>query len=503
MLFNSFEYVLFFPLAVGLYFLAVRFIKRNWFTQLLLLVYSLFFYMRWNPAYLALILASVLITWLSGLLMENRSLFYKRLIVFLSLVTNLGILFFFKYYNFFADLVSRFATLARIEVSVPELYVLLPVGISFYTFQALGYTLDVYKGKVKSEKNIVTYALFVTFFPQLVAGPIERTGHLLPQFKVNHSFDPVRVADGLKLIVWGLFKKVTADRLADFINPVYSNAEAPAYISLMAIFLFSFQILCDFSGYSDVAIGSARVLGFDLMTNFRRPYFARSVSDFWRRWHISLSTWFKDYLYFPLGGSRVSRPHHYLNLMITFLVSGLWHGASLNFILWGGLHGLFQIAGHFTKNIRTRIRTLAGIREEWIWFSVWQRLATFFLITFTWVFFRMRSFRSAVRLLRSVFLNAPGDMYRGAVVFATQGPVSFVNGLMQDLPAGFQLHHLVIVLVNIVLLLVSDLLQRKKNGIERVRTFPLALRFSLYVSLSLFVLMLGVFGEEQFIYFQF
>lgn len=502
MLFNSVEFFIFFPLFIILYFITVRFIKKNWFTQLLLLSASLFFYMCWNPAYIVLILTSVCITWASGLLMEGRTLVVKRIILLLSLTSNLGILFFFKYYNFFTGTVERIAELLNLTFSAPSFNVLLPVGISFYTFQALGYSIDVYKNKVPSEKNFITYALFVTFFPQLVAGPIERTGHLLPQFKINHEFDRSRVTEGLKLMVWGLFKKVTADRLADFINPVYDISHSPAYTLLIAMFLFSFQILCDFSGYSDIAIGTARILGFDLMTNFRRPYFAKSIADFWRRWHISLSTWFKDYVYFPLGGSRVPKLRHFFNLMVTFLVSGLWHGASLNFIVWGGLHGLFQITGHITGPARKKIRDFLGINEYSFPYALLQRISTFLLVTFAWIFFRTTSFSQSIRLLKRL-REAPAQIVRGIQILFSDGLSVFVNGFASDLPNGYRPLQLLLISMNVAILILADFLQRRKPGVTRVTSWKPYVRYPLYVLISLAVLLLGLFGRDQFIYFQF
>ncbi|MDR1469740.1 MAG: hypothetical protein LBT00_10650 [Spirochaetaceae bacterium] len=358
--FNSWQFLVFFPVVWALYLIFAARFRRSLMTRLLLLASSLFFYACWNPAYLVLILFSVAVTWTAGLLMEGRSRARKKLILALSLVLNLAILFFFKYYNFFAGTVNAlFAGTQSGAMGVfPALNVLLPAGISFYTFQALGYSVDVYRGTIPAERNLITYALFVTFFPQLVAGPIERTASLLPQFTTNHHFDYDRVTAGLKLAAWGMFKKVMiADRLAIYVNAVYENPGVfPAPALLLATFLFAFQIYCDFSGYSDIAVGTAQVLGFRLMANFRAPYFAASIGDFWRRWHISLSTWLKDYVYIPLGGNRKGALRRNLNLLITFALSGLWHGAAWHFVFWGLLHGLFQIiersVGGLLNNIR-------------------------------------------------------------------------------------------------------------------------------------------------------
>jgi D-alanyl-lipoteichoic acid acyltransferase DltB (MBOAT superfamily) len=373
--FISWQYLLFFSSMFLLYY-AVTAQKIQWsnkIAQIMLLAASLFFYACWNPAYVLLILLSVLVTWLSGILMEAKTQSQKQTILAGSLIINLGILFFFKYYNFFADQFGRV-----ISFNIPNFNILLPVGISFYTFQALGYSIDVYRGTVKAERNFINYALFVTFFPALVAGPIERTANLLPQFKINNSFDYDKVTSGLKLAAWGMFKKVViADRLAVYVNAVYDNpAVYPACSIALATFFFAFQIYCDFSGYSDIAIGSARALGFNLMTNFRQPYFARSIADFWRRWHISLTTWLTDYIYIPLGGNRRGLLRQCINIIIVFALSGLWHGAAWNFVAWGILHGLFQVIERLVKNCKIfNINILGGppppAGKEIFWCCFW------------------------------------------------------------------------------------------------------------------------------------
>ncbi len=329
MLFNSLSFFVFFPLVAAAYFACGRLARRSMASQTLLLAASLYFYACWNPWYLCLILFSVAATWLEALALEGRPTGQKRAVVALVVLANLGLLLFFKYYDFLCDsldwLSSRLGGGQAEGWALPRFSVLLPVGISFYTFQALGYMIDVYRGDVVAERNFVTYALFVTFFPQLVAGPIERSYNLLPQFKENHPFDYNRATSGMRLFAWGLFKKVViADQLALYVDPIYGSVgTATGLALLLATFFFAFQIWCDFSGYSDMAIGAARILGFNLMKNFDRPYTATSIVEFWRRWHISLSTWFKDYVYIPLGGSRCGRLRHSMNLMTTFVVSGL------------------------------------------------------------------------------------------------------------------------------------------------------------------------------------
>ena len=331
MFFNSLEFAVFFPIVVGLYLLTPE--RFRW---TLLLAASYYFYAAWKAEYLILILVSTLIDYTVALRMEKASNPAKRrswLIV--SLCSNLGILFSFKYFNFFNDSVRTVFDQFNIFYDVPAFEVLLPVGISFYTFQTLSYTIDVYRGQRPAERHIGIFALYVAFFPQLVAGPIERSTRLLPQFfkKVELTYE--RTVDGLRLMLWGFFKKlVIADRVGAYVDVVYASPDDHSGMTvLIATYFFAFQIFCDFSGYSDIAIGSARILGYDLMDNFRRPYFSKSISEFWRRWHISLSTWFRDYVYIPLGGNRVVKWRWYYNLMVVFVVSGLWHGANWTFVV--------------------------------------------------------------------------------------------------------------------------------------------------------------------------
>jgi len=333
MLFNSAEFLIFFPIVVLTYFLIPHKIRHIW-----LLVCSYFFYMCWNPKYALLMATSTIITYASGVLIEK---YYERrkLWVGLSFVSNLSILFFFKYFDFALNNINQLLEYLGVSVITTTFDVVLPVGISFYTFQALSYTMDVYRGEIKAQKNLAKYALFVSFFPQLVAGPIERSGNLLNQIDERHTFDCDRVKRGLLLMAWGFFEKLMiADRAAILVNQIYGNYENYGSVALiLATLAFAVQIYCDFSGYSDIAIGAAQVMGFSLMQNFRQPYFSLSIAEFWRRWHISLSTWFRDYLYIPLGGSRCSKIKKYRNLMVTFMVSGLWHGSSWNYVIWGGV----------------------------------------------------------------------------------------------------------------------------------------------------------------------
>ena len=336
--FNSWQFVLFFPVVCLLYWCIKGQRVRNTF----LLVASFYFYMCWNASYGLLLLSSVLISYGAGLLLDRtRSKRSRKWLVGLGVALNLGLIAYFKYANFGVETVNWLMSLLGIGMEVPLPNILLPVGVSFFVFQSVGYTIDVYRTDIKAERNFINYALFISFFPQLVAGPIERSRNMLPQFREQRSFDDDKAISGLKLMLWGYFLKlVVADRCAVYVQAVFDVAHPVGHSSLLGIFLFPFQIYGDFAGYTYIAIGTARILGFHLNDNFNHPYFASTISDFWRRWHISLSTWFRDYLYFPMGGSRCSKRRCYFNLMVTFLASGLWHGAMWTYVLWGGVHGL-------------------------------------------------------------------------------------------------------------------------------------------------------------------
>jgi D-alanyl-lipoteichoic acid acyltransferase DltB (MBOAT superfamily) len=502
--FNSPQFWLFFPLVVVSYF-AITFKDRkcsNKISQLFLLAVSLFFYACWNPAYLALIILSIIITWLSGIFMENRTQKDKKVILVLSLVSNLTILFFFKYYNFFLDSISKFVP----SFTLPNLNVLLPVGISFYTFQALGYSLDVFCGKVKAEKSFVNHALFVTFFPQLVAGPIERTANLLPQFKTNHKFNYALATSGLRLAAWGMFKKIViADRLAVYVNAVYGNpSNHPATVLALATFFFAFQIYCDFSGYSDIAIGTARVLGFNLTANFKSPYFARSIADFWQRWHISLSTWLKDYVYIPLSGNRKGFWRQNLNIFITFLFSGLWHGAAWHFVFWGFLHGCGQIIERGWSNLFSA----RGNK-----FNTIQACLTFVFVCLTWVFFRANSLTDAF-LICQKFLTLPQELWLHIQNISQTGLADFVHlalhlGGKPEIPTAAQNFGLTACLFSlalITLLLVNDFVSRTMSSEEIITNLPLLARWAIYYAVVGFIVV-SVVGNyqssSQFIYFTF
>ncbi|MFW5737139.1 MAG: MBOAT family O-acyltransferase [Halanaerobium sp.] len=489
MIFNSIQFLIFFVVVVSTYFLINS--KYRW---ILLLAASYYFYMSWNPTYILLIVLSTIVDYFASLKMaeqENKEKRKKYLL--LSLFVNLGLLFFFKYYGFFNNSVSSVVRAFNMNLGLPNFDLLLPVGISFYTFQTLSYTLDVYRGDKEAEKHFGIFALYVSFFPQLVAGPIERSTRLLPQFRKKIDFDSARVASGLQLMLWGYFKKVVvADRLALYVNGVYNNLEGLRGITLiLATVFFAFQIYCDFSGYSSIAIGAARVMGFDLMTNFRRPYFAKSIPEFWRRWHISLSTWFKDYLYIPLGGNRVSKIRYYFNLFITFLVSGLWHGAAWTFVIWGALHGFYQIISISTVQFRKNIKDKIGLSNLPTLNKWWQILATFALVNFGWIFFRANSFSDAIYVVNNLFVSL------GTQLSSWQNLKAAVVGY------GLNQYELILAFAVILIMEIVHLMQRQGSVREFLNQKPLFLRWAAYYGLVIIILAFGVYGEAEFIYFQF
>lgn len=488
MLFNSIDFLLFFPIVTILYFLLPHRIRWVW-----LLGASYYFYMCWNAKYALLIALSTVITYLSGLLIV-RFPGQKKWWVAFSFLSNLAILFFFKYFGFFLNNLSALCGLLGVTFKQPAFDIILPVGISFYTFQALSYTMDVYRGEVEAERNLFKYALFVSFFPQLVAGPIERSKNLLHQVNERHTFDPDRVRDGLLLMLWGMAEKIViADRVSYLVTYVYDNyAALPGAAMVLATVLFAVQIYCDFSGYSDIAIGAAQVMGFSLMENFRRPYLATSVQDFWRRWHISLSTWFRDYLYIPLGGNRKGTARKYVNLMVTFLTSGLWHGASWNFVVWGGLNGAYQVTGSVLAPVREKVCGVLRIdRDKLVWRCV-RVVFTFCLVDFAWLFFRAPSFRTALDMIAHTAAHFNFSAITGTALY--------------DL--GLSQPDFTVALIAIGVLVLSDLLRERFGSMrDRLTALPLPIRWTVYLLGVILVLVFGIYGpgyaESQFIYFVF
>lgn len=488
MLFNSIKFLIFFPIIVSLYFIISY--KYRW---LLLLVASYYFYMSWNPQYMVLILTSTIITYLSGIYIsstDNKS--KRKMYLTISLLSNLLILFVFKYYNFSVDSIEVLFEKINIQIQLPNLDFLLPVGISFYTFQALSYSMDIYRNKISPERHFGIYALYVSFFPQLVAGPIERSEHLLPQFKMKFDFDYVRVTDGLKLMAWGYFKKVVvADRLSIIVNNVYNNVYEYSGLNLvLATIFFGIQIYCDFSAYSDIAIGAAQIMGFDLMDNFKRPYYSKNIAEFWRRWHISLSTWFKDYLYIPLGGNRVSKSRHFFNLFITFVISGIWHGASWTFIIWGGLHGTYLIIGQLNKKLFKKISRCLGLDKVPLIKKYLQVFIVFILVNFAWIFFRANSINDALYIIQNLF--------------SWNNDLTSIRGVLDSISKlGVNKEDFAISMIAIFILEVFHLIQRHGSIRHMLRKKPSVLRWGIYFILIMFILLFGEYGNSQFIYFQF
>jgi len=469
MVFNSLQFLVFFGIVTSAYFLLAH--KYRW---ALLLAASCYFYMAFVPIYLGILGLTIVIDYFAGIYLERFQGGAKKIFLGCSLLANLGVLAIFKYYFFFTDNVNALSSYFSIPIHFPVLNILLPIGLSFHTFQAMSYTIEVYRGNQKAERNFGIYSLYVMFYPQLVAGPIERPQNLIHQFYENHVWDADRVKLGLLQMMQGFFKKVViADRLAMVVDPAYANLSNQSSLNLIiASIFYSFQIYCDFSGYSDIAIGASKVMGFKLMNNFNAPYTATSIPDFWRRWHISLSTWFKDYVYFSLGGNRVSVPRWYINIMIVFILSGFWHGASWNFVIWGALHGLFQLMGLTLNRIFPHLAADQQRSAGGVWLY---RLLTFLLVTFAWVFFRIPKFGDIQIYFRQI----------------TQGTFS------DSISLAFNTHELLFSMVLIMGLYLFDL-KRDKIKVDSVQLF-----WPIVAGLTFLIYFFGVFNMKQFIYFQF
>lgn len=477
MLFNSFSFLLFFPSICLLYFALPT--RYRW---VLLLVGSYYFYMNWIPIYALLLFLSTLITYCCALLIHREHHLIKRkAILIFSLVSNFSILFFFKYFNFINASVFELLTQFNMRWDVPNLQILLPVGISFYTFQAVGYSIDVYRGNLKPEKHLGIYALFVSFFPQLVAGPIERAVSLLPQFHQKFTFNYHRAVQGLKLMLWGFFMKlVVADRLSIYVDAVYNNADKHDGTTLLiATLFFTVQIYGDFAGYSYIAIGSARVMGFNLMMNFNQPYFAKSIAEFWSRWHISLSSWFRDYVYISMGGNRVPFHRWQFNLLITFLVSGIWHGANWTFVIWGTLHGLFLIASNISKKYLFKQSIWSRLSANSPVYQSIQIFSTILLVAFTWILFRANNVTDALLIISRIFTTAD---------------VPFI---------GDSRSYMVYSLLAIVLLFTVEYVREYHPELELFENRQIQVRYFSYTAMAVIILLFGVFDGGQFIYFQF
>lgn len=477
MFFNSFQFVIFLPLVVFLYYLLHP--RYRW---ILLLISSYYFYMCWNPAYIILIVISTLIDYFSGLqIAKYKEKRIKRLFLLLSLFSNLGILFFFKYYNFFSESFNAIFHKYNVFYDIPYLNFLLPVGISFYTFQTLSYTIDVFRGVKEPEKNLGIFAVYVSFFPQLVAGPIERSTRFLPQLHKTNMFRYDNISKGIKLILWGYFLKlVIADRAAIYVNAVYNNVHHHSGITFIAAtILFAFQVYGDFAGYSSIAIGAAKIMGYDLMTNFNRPFFASTIGELWKRWHISLASWFRDYVYIPLGGNRVVKWRWYYNLLMTFVLSGLWHGAAWTYVIWGTLHGFFLIA---TILIQAHLLKRIINDKNKMFFKISGIILTNILFWVSQIFFRANSVSDAFYITNKIF-TSPGKL------FMPDGP-----GVTAPIYSLFA----IILLMSIELK--QEFFNDKFSLFDNHRGY---IRMAMYSLLIALIVYIGVFDGGQFIYFQF
>ncbi|MBX4205985.1 MBOAT family protein, partial [Candidatus Microgenomates bacterium] len=419
----------------------------------------------------------ILVDYFAAHFIEKSKNQKRKIFLLMSILANVGILCFFKYFNFFFDSIAHALGIFNLNPNLPHLSIILPLGLSFHVFQSMSYTIEVYKKKFKAEKHLGIYALYVMFYPQLVAGPIERPYSLLPQFYEKHNFEASRVFNGLKIMLWGFFKKVViADRLALLVNPVFSSVGSySGFTLLLATYAFTFQILCDFAGYSDIAIGASQVMGFNLRDNFNRPYLSSSITEFWNRWHMSLSNWFRDYVYIPLGGNRVSKLKWYRNIMIVFLISGLWHGADWKFVIWGGVHGLYVILESIIKPLRDKIGKIVSI------------LVTFNLVSFAWIFFRANTVKDAFQVINKIF----------AYLINFKGTILLDNYVLQN-KENFIIVFLLICFVGFIYLI-----EKHENMRKMFAGKPIMFRWSIYYLLLLMIIFFGVFNQTKFIYFQF
>jgi D-alanyl-lipoteichoic acid acyltransferase DltB (MBOAT superfamily) len=468
MIFNSVHFIFFFIVTTILYYALPH--RFRW---AFLLAISCYFYMVFRPIYILILAGTIVVDYVAGLFLESTTNpRRKKIFLVASIIANVGVLAVFKYYNFINDNLTELLGVFHLKNEIPMLRILLPIGLSFHTFQAMSYTIEVYRGKQQAEKHFGMYALYVMFYPQLVAGPIERPQNILHQLKEKVVFNYDHIVSGLKLILWGLFVKVViADRLSIYVDIVYNSPEHHSAISsLVATLFFTFQIYCDFSGYSSIAIGCAKVLGIDLMINFRRPYMSTSIREFWSRWHISLSTWFRDYLYIPLGGNRVSLYRNMFNLFFVFLVSGLWHGANWTFIIWGALHGFYLIMEIVFDRLVPSIKLPRSIR--WI--------LNFVLVAIAWVFFRASNFQTAKQILKNIYTFKPGPLYIGNASYLVYSFFAILFLFAAEYNA-----------------------EKLNNRYAWLYSERKVLRWSAYLLLILTLLSIGVFNGGQFIYFQF
>jgi D-alanyl-lipoteichoic acid acyltransferase DltB (MBOAT superfamily) len=475
MLFNSAEFLLFFPIVTALYFL----LPNRW-RWVLLLLASCVFYMAWIPIYVTILFLIIIVDYIAARKIESAAGSQRKLFLLVSIIANVSLLAIFKYYAFLCNNVAEILHLLHINWTFPALNLILPIGLSFHTFQALAYTIEVYKGRQPAEKHLGIYALYVMFYPQLVAGPIERPQNLIHQFKEDHPFSPENFVSGMRLMLWGFFKKVViADRLAILVNHVYNQPhDYSGWPLILATYCFAYQIYCDFSGYSDIAIGAARVMGINLMKNFNSPYCATNIQEFWHRWHISLSTWFRDYLYIPLGGSKGSQIERFRNIVIVFFISGLWHGANWTFAEWGLLHGAFFIVYIFWQRA---VKNMPKILPQPIHHAV-SLFITFNAVCFAWIFFRANTTADAAWIVGHLFPLSQAEKI---------SELGLTGGEMLTAAAA------------ILILELVQYLERNKGGVAFFEQQKLSTRWISYYTLIFIIVLLGEFGGQRFIYFQF
>lgn len=507
MLFNSFEFLIFFPVVTILFFLLPH--RYRWFH---LLMASLFFYMAFLPLYVLILVVTIVIDYFAGIYIERSQGWKRKRLLIYSLVANIGFLCFFKYYDFFIinlnDVFSIHIPLMKdlwlsegiihtnnfINTNLNNALgtnlriledIILPIGLSFHTFQAMSYTIEVYRRKQKAERNFGIYSLYVMFYPQLVAGPIERPQNILHQFHEKKYFNAENLVIGIRLILWGLLKKVViADRLAIYVNMIYGDPGQYHWLNLViGTVFFAIQIYCDFSGYSDIALGAARTMGFDLMVNFKRPYFATNIKEFWSKWHVSLSSWFRDYLYIPLGGNKVRFSRLLFNVGIVFIISGFWHGANWTFIIWGALHGFYTI-GYMLFDRYAEKRNWA--RKNWLWTGGgW--LLTFVLVCFAWIFFRAVSVDHAFSIIK------------GILTFQTPHEFRFI---LTDLNLGLEFGYVSLILVFFAIMYMLWIEKRYQPALIELNHKPTRDVAFLACTASI-IIAFGIFVHESFIYFQF
>ncbi len=478
MLFNSIDFAIFLPIVFLLYWFVTN--KNLKLQNALLFVASYFFYACWDWRFMFLLMFSTLLDYFTGLKMQDAGdQKSKKFWFWLSVIVNLGFLGVFKYYNFFAESFAEAISHIGLQVNPWILNIILPVGISFYTFHGLSYVIDIYKDRIKAERNFVDYAVFVSFFPLLVAGPIERATHLLPQIKKQRTFDYAKAVDGLRQILWGLFKKIViADNCAEYANQIFNNSadQSGSTLVLGAIF-FTFQIYGDFSGYSDIALGTARLFGIELLRNFAFPYFSRDIAEFWRRWHISLSSWFKDYLYIPLGGSKGGKWMRIRNTFIIFIVSGFWHGANWTFITWGFLNALFIMPSIIMQTNRTNLEIVSKGKMLPTFKELFQMLITFGLVVFAWIFFRAENIKHAFQYISDIFSES-----------------------LFTIPT---IKPLYLILIIMIFMIIEWLGREEQYAIEKLGLrWKKPLRYAMYYTIIITIFwFMG--KEQQFIYFQF